>query len=130
VRRARAIAAYDPHSKLNRNGVSLENIDMDIVSQAFEAGDEAVQTLVAEVGRYLGFAAANLVGILNINHIVMAGSAARFGQALLEPIKREIKRRSLPGLADETTVEITTLGPDIVILGAAALLLNRELGLP
>ena len=130
LRRARAIAAYDPHSKLNRNGASLENIDMDIVSQAFEAGDEAVQTLVAEVGRYLGFAAANLVGILNINHIVMAGSAARFGQALLEPIKREIKQRSLPGLADETTIEITTLGPDIVILGAAALLLNHELGLP
>jgi N-acetylglucosamine repressor len=130
VRRARAIATYDHHSRLFRQGASLEDIDMDIVSQAFEAGDEAVQTLIAEVGRYLGFAAANLVGILNINRIVMAGSAARFGQALLEPIKREIKRRSLPGLADETTVEITTLGPDIVILGAAALLLKHELELP
>jgi predicted NBD/HSP70 family sugar kinase len=78
----------------------------------------------------LGFAAANLVGILNINRIVIAGRVARFGQTLLEPIKQEIKRRSLPGLADETVIEITTLGDDIVILGAAALLLNHELGLP
>jgi glucokinase len=78
----------------------------------------------------LGFAAANLVGILNVNRIVIAGSVTRFGQALLEPIKQEIQRRSLPGLADETTVEITTLGADIVILGAAALLLNDEIGLP
>jgi predicted NBD/HSP70 family sugar kinase len=60
----------------------------------------------------------------------MAGSVTRFGQALLEPIRQEIKRRSLPGLADETVVEITSLGDDIVILGAAALLLNHELGLP
>ena len=130
VRSARAIAKNDPHSKLYRYTASLEDINMDIVSQAFEAGDEATRTLIAEVGRYLGFAAANLVGILNVNRIVIAGSVTRFGQALLEPIKQEIQRRSLPGLADETTVEITTLGADIVILGAAALLLNDELGLP
>lgn len=130
VRSARAIAKNDLHSTLYRHVASPEEINMDIVFQAFEAGDEAIRTLITEVGRYLGFAAANLVGILNVNRIVIAGSAARFGQALLEPIKQEIKRRSLPGLADETTVEITTLGPDIVMLGAAALLLNHELGLP
>jgi glucokinase-like ROK family protein len=130
VRSARAIAKNDLHSKLYRLVASPEEINMDIVSQAFEAGDDAIRTLITEVGRYLGFAAAILVGILNVNRIVIAGRVARFGQALLEPIKQEIKRRSLPGLADETVVEITTLGPDIVILGAAALLLNHELGLP
>ena len=130
VRSARAIANNDLHSKLYRFVASPEEINMDIVSQAFEAGDDAIRTLITEVGRYLGFAAAILVGILNVNRIVLAGRVARFGQALLEPIKQEIKRRSLPGLADETVVEITTLGPDIVILGAAALLLNHELGLP
>jgi glucokinase-like ROK family protein len=130
VRSAQAIAKNDLHSKLYRLVASPEEINMDIVSQAFEAGDDAIRTLITEVGRYLGFAAAILVGILNVNRIVIAGRVARFGQALLEPIKQEIKRRSLPGLADETVVEITTLGPDIVILGAAALLLNHELGLP
>jgi len=130
VRGARAIAKNDLHSKLHRLVGSPEEIDIDIVSQTFEAGDDAIGTLITEVGRYLGFAAANMVGILNINRIVMAGSVTRFGQALLEPIRQEIKRRSLPGLADETVVEITSLGDDIVILGAAALLLNHELGLP
>ena len=130
VRSARAIAKNDLHSKLCRLVASPEEINIDVVSQAFDAGDEATRTLIAEVGRYLGFAAAILVGILNVNRIVIAGRVARFGQALLEPIRQEIKRRSLPGLADETVVEITTLGPDIVILGAAALLLNHELGLP
>jgi glucokinase-like ROK family protein len=130
VRTARTIAKNDLHSELYRFVASPEEINIDIVSQAFEAGDDAIRTLITEAGRYMGFAAANLVGILNVNRIVIAGSAARFGQALLEPIKQEIKRRSLPGLADETVVEITSLGDDIVILGAAALLLNRGLGLP
>jgi N-acetylglucosamine repressor len=130
VRSARAIAKTDLHSTLNRYAASPDDIDMDIVFRAFEAGDVAVQTLIAEVGRYLGFASASLVGILNVNRIVLAGSPVRFGQALLEPITREIKRRSLASLADKTTVEITKLGQDIVILGAAALLLSRELGLP
>ncbi len=130
VRRAQAIARHDALSALNRPGASPDGIDIDGVSRAFEAGDPAVRSLIAEVGRYLGFAAANLVGILNVHRIVIAGGLARFGSALLEPIRREIKGRSLPGLADDTTVEISTLGSDIVILGAAALLLNRELGLP
>jgi N-acetylglucosamine repressor len=130
VRGARAIAGNDRNSLLNRFVSSPDDIDIDVVSLAFEAGDEAVLSLIAGVGRYLGFAAANLVGILNVNRIVLAGRVARFGPALVEPIKREILRRSLPGLADEMAVEISTLGPDIVILGAAALLLDRELGLP
>jgi N-acetylglucosamine repressor len=130
VRGARAIAATDRHSMLNRLVSSPDDIDIDVVTLAFEAGDEAVLSLIAGVGRYLGFAAANLVSILNVNRIVLAGRVARFGRALVEPIKQEIQRRSLPGLADEMAVEITTLGPDIVILGAAALLLNGELGLP
>jgi len=130
VRSARAIAKNDPQSKLYGFVSSPEDINIDVVSQTFEAGDEAIRKIIVDVGRYLGFAAANMVGILNVNRIVMAGSVTRFGQALLEPIREEIKRRSLPGLADETVVEITSLGDDIVILGAAALLLNHELGLP
>ena len=130
IRKARSIARDQPGSALHRYAEAPERIDMDAVHRAFDEGDEAVRDLVAEVGRYLGFAAANLVGILNINRIVLAGSPACFGSALLEPVKREIQQRSLAGLADGATVEVSALGTDIVILGAAALLLNSELGLP
>lgn len=130
LRNARAIAQSDPRSVLHRYADSPDAIDLDVVLRAFEEGDEAVQAVIAEVGRYLGFAAANLVGILNINRIVLAGGPARFGPALIEPIKREINRRSLASLADEANVEVSALGADIVILGAAALLLSGELGLP
>jgi N-acetylglucosamine repressor len=130
ARRAQAVAKSDPLSTLYRFVATPEEITFDVVLQAFEAGDETLQPVIAEVGQYLGIAAANLVGALNVQRIVIAGSLARFGQALLRPIRQEVRQRSLAALASETRIEITSLGPDIVILGAAALLLNNELGLP
>lgn len=126
---ARRIARSDPSSVLARSAASPEAIDLGGVARALEAGDVAVTGLIAEVGRYLGHAVANLVGILNVHRIVLAGSLAALGEALLGPVRREVRGRALPGLAEMTTIEVTTLGPDIVVLGAAALLLNRELGL-
>jgi N-acetylglucosamine repressor len=129
IRRAQAIAQSDPHSSLHRFALAPEKITMETLLAAFEAGDPALGAVIDEVGHYLGVAAANLVGALNVRRIVIAGSVARFGPALLEPIVREMACRSLQTLAEETRVEISDLGPDIVILGAAALLLSHELGL-
>lgn len=130
VRRAQAIAARDPDSILHQFVSTPQEINTEVVLQAFQAGEEALRPVIGEVGRYLGMAAANLVGALNVQHIVIAGSVARFGGALLEPIIHEMRQRSLASLGSETHVEISSLGPDIVILGAAALLLTNELGLP
>ena len=130
VRRAREIARSDPFSPLHRFVTTPEEINTDIVLKTFEAGDTTLQPALAEIGHHLGRAVANLVGALNIQHIVIAGSLARFGEALLEPIRQEVSQRSLSALANETRIEPSSLGTDIVILGAAALLLTHELGLP
>jgi N-acetylglucosamine repressor len=130
VRRAQDIAKNNSRSALHQFYAKPEEIDIDVVSKGLMDGDEELHKIVDEAGRYLGMAVANLVSILNIQYIVIAGSAASFGQALLDPIRREVNRRSLTALADETNIQITSLGPDIVTLGAAALLMAHELGLP
>lgn len=129
IKQAQAIAQSNPDSALHQLTTTTEALNTDVVLQAFEAGDESLQVVITEVGRYLGIAVANLVGTVNIHRIVIAGSVARFGPTLLEPIRQEMRRRSLAALANETWVDISNLGSDIVILGAAALLLTRELGL-
>jgi len=130
VKRAQVIAKNSPGSALHQFVTKPEEIDTDVISKALMDGDEDLHQMVDEAGHYLGMAVANLVGILNVQCIVIAGSMASFGQTLLDPIRKEVKRRSLVALADKTNIEITCLGPDIVILGAAALLLTHELGLP
>ncbi|HXV43023.1 MAG TPA: ROK family protein, partial [Anaerolineae bacterium] len=119
IRRAQVIAQSNPASLLHQFATTPEVINTSLVLQAFEAGDEALQAVIAEVGCYLGVAVANLVGALNIQCIIIAGSVARFGEALLDSIRREMKQRSMDILADETRVEVSNLGQDIVIQGAA-----------
>jgi len=100
-----------------------------VIWQAFTAGDPAIVQIVQEVGRYLGIAVANLIGALNVQTIIVAGSLARFGQPLLDAISAEMRTSAMATLAEETAVRASELGQDIVMLGAASLLLSNELGL-
>ena len=127
VRQAKAIAQRDPHSSLHQFETSVEAITTETILAAFETGDPAINQIVTRVGRYLGIAVANLIGALNIQHIVIGGSLARFGDTLLDPLIQEMQERALNLIVAETQVELSSLGQDIVILGAAALLLSREL---
>lgn len=129
VEQARVIAQTNPHSTLYPFASRLDALTPEYVFQAFERGDETLNPMVAEVGHYLGMAVAHLVGVLNVQCIVIAGTVARFGEALLEPIRYEMRQRSLELLTVSTHVELSRLGQDIVLQGAAALLLANELGL-
>jgi N-acetylglucosamine repressor len=129
IRRAQAIAQSDPHSLLHHFAASPEAITLDVVLQAFEAGDEAVRQVIYEAGRSLGVAVANLVGVLGSCRILIAGSVTCFGQFFLDAIRGEMMGRCLSALARDTEVGFVSLGSDIVFLGASALLLPHELGL-
>jgi glucokinase-like ROK family protein len=129
LRRAQIIAQSDPHSSLHRFTANLEEITINAVCQALEAGDEAVRQMVQTVGRYMGIAVANLIGVLSVRRMLIAGSLVCFGDVLLDVIKQEMVERSLAVVASETEIGISSMGPDIVILGASALVLAYELGL-
>lgn len=129
VRHAQAIARDDPHSLLHKYATTPEKISMELICQAAKAGDEAIWQVIRRAGRYLGMAAASLVGVLSVQRILIAGSVTCLGQSLLDVIRDEMIKRSLAVVASQTELDMSTMGPDIVILGASALVLTRELGL-
>ncbi|HJZ47218.1 MAG TPA: ROK family transcriptional regulator [Roseiflexaceae bacterium] len=129
VRRAQEIAEVVTTSPLSEYAAEGRAIDLDAVVQAFAAGDPAVRRLIEEVGRHLGIAVANLVGILNVRRVVITGRVAPFGQVLGDAIRQELGRRVLPALAEATEIDVLAPGPDTVLLGTSALLLTNELGL-
>jgi glucokinase-like ROK family protein len=129
VQQAQMIARNDPRSALHQLASSPEEITMREVCQAVEAGDQAVREIVVKAGRCLGIALANLVAILSLRRILIAGSVTCLGPLLLDVMQQEMIRRSLTPMAREARVGISSMGPDMVILGASALVLTRELGL-
>jgi len=102
---------------------------LDAAVAALEAGDPVARNVVTAAGRELGAAIAWLIGVLNIERLVLVGSATEFGAPWLDAVRDAMAGAALGLLARATTVEIGRLGDDGVVLGASALLMTRELGL-
>lgn len=130
LRQARAIAQGRPDSYLHRWAEAPDQISLDVILEAFQAGDEATRQMVLQMGRYLGFGVATLVSVLGIRRVVLAGSITRFGEPLLEPVRQEAQARALERVAVEIRIDLSRIDSgDMVILGASALVLARRLGL-
>ena len=106
-----------------------DEIDLEIVSLAFNEGNQDVRDVILEAGAALGIAAANLVGVLGSCRILIGGNVAHFGQFLLDAIREEMSMRTLPSLAQHTELGMAEEGSDMVMIGASALILQHELGL-
>lgn len=98
-------------------------------ARAVESGHPLAVEIAESAGHYLGIAAANLVACFNVHHIVFAGRVADLGDYILAPARREMRRRVLPAMADDTTLSFSALGRSSVLLGSSALVLQRELGI-
>jgi predicted NBD/HSP70 family sugar kinase len=129
IKSANASARPASSSVSNSPARAADALTLDAVHESFADEHPAATQAVLEAGRYLGIAAANLVGTLNVQRIVFLSPLARFGTPLLDAIRQEMSRRVLPTLAQDTEIELIDLRPEMVILGASALLMSQELGL-
>jgi predicted NBD/HSP70 family sugar kinase/biotin operon repressor len=111
-------------------GVAGEPHPIEALADIYIGGDPQARDLVLEAGRYLGVAVAHLVGVLNVRRVVISGDLERFGEALLQSAREEMRLHVLPAMADETELSFSTLGEDIVLRGASALVLVQQLSLP
>ncbi len=88
------------------------------------AGDRGACRAVAEAGEAIGRASAAVVNILNPALLLVGGELAQAGQTLLEPLRAELERHTIPAAGDAVRVGLGTLGARAEVLGAAALALS------
>ncbi|HIP71446.1 MAG TPA: ROK family transcriptional regulator [Anaerolineae bacterium] len=96
--------------------------------QALAEGNTVVTQLIQQAGAYLGVAVANLIGVLNVRHIVIAGRIIQTGDPFLQAVIQAAQKRVLPSIFTETEIRFSSIDKDIVLLGASALVLSQELG--
>ncbi len=126
---AEEAATAAPTSPLRRRLAARGSLTIEDVRTALVEGDETAGAIVRLAGRFLGQAVAGLIGALNVQQIVLLGSVATLGDPWLEAVRDEATRRSLALLAGSTRIELGRTEEDVVVLGASALLMTRELGL-
>jgi predicted NBD/HSP70 family sugar kinase len=79
-------------------------------------------------GRRLGEALAPVVGALNLREIVLSGPLDVLDESFRAAALDAIRERTMPVVGENVDLRLSSLGEDDVLLGAAMLVLDRELG--
>jgi glucokinase len=93
------------------------------VVEAARAGDARARAVLEETAAWLAMGIANLVSLLNPQMVVLGGGLMQAGDLLLERIRGEMLEWAQPIAAKRVRVELTRLGEDAGVLGAARLAL-------
>lgn len=120
ARRAREALATERPSRLREVG---DFTAADVVRLAQE-GDALAAEVWDETVRYLGLGVAAIVTILAPGRVVIGGGVAKAGDFLFAPLRREVRRRVRLVAVESVPILPAALGPDVGILGAAAVALE------
>ena len=96
-----------------------------------DAGPGDAESVLTDVGERLGAVLAPVVGTLNLHELVLSGPAELLDGPLLAATDRTIRERTMPVSGDELVIRTSDLGEDggdVVLVGAAVLVLAGQLG--
>ncbi len=95
----------------------------EVVARARQ-GDTAAHKAIDQSAQYLGMGIANIVSILNPEMIVLGGGLMQAADLFLDPIRHVVAQCAQPVAAKQVRIEVTQLGEDAGLLGAAWLALE------
>lgn len=84
--------------------------------------------LLAATGARLAEVLAPVIGALNVRELVLTGPLDLLDGPLREAVTTTLRRRVMAVTSDSLTVRTSNLGDDVVLVGAAGLVLAGELG--
>jgi len=88
----------------------------------------AIDQILTEAGRRLGIILAPVVGALNLLEIVLSGPPELLDGTLSAATVETILSRTMATETGDLTVRMTEQGEDIVLRGAAVMVLSAQLG--
>ena len=95
------------------------------IIEAAQKGDKFSIELLSEAAYHIGRGVAFLIHILNPELVVMSGIGSLAGKVWIAPIQQAINEHCIPRLAENTKLEISSLGYNAELIGAAALVMDN-----
>jgi glucokinase len=91
------------------------------VARAAHQYDETARRILSTAGRYLGIGLSNIANLFDPEIIVLSGSVIKAGEPYLGPARDELFRLTAAQRRRPMRLDVTSLGGDAGIVGAAAL---------
>jgi glucokinase len=123
-REGRAAAAAAPDSALGRRVAADQEITGGIVTELAHAGDDAAISVLAQIGRRLGYGLVGVVNVFNPELIVIGGGALAAGELLLGPAREVVAERAPPPVREMLSIVPAEFGDESGMLGAALMALD------
>lgn len=121
---AAAMASYrgEAPALLQGAGTDLQNIRSRALADAISAGDKAVEAIVREAARTIGWAMAGVVDVLAPDTVLLGGGLVNdMPELFTSEIDAALRAQVMPAFADTFKVVVAKLGDDASVTGAAAL---------
>lgn len=103
----------------------LEKIDISVVIQAANQGDQFAISIFAETGHWLGRGIAYLIQIFNPELVIIGGRVAEANQFILAPIQQAIHTFCNRDISNNTKIKFSELGSKAGTIGIAAYALEK-----
>ena len=102
-----------------------ESLSLEDILARAAAEDPGCRRALADAGRHIGAAVADLCNLINPERIVVGGSMAGAGDVLLDPLREAVELRAIPSAAEDVEIVPGELGERAELLGAVALVLHE-----
>jgi predicted NBD/HSP70 family sugar kinase len=101
----------------------------ELLTEPLRVKDADVTRLINPLVTYLSYALLIIVHLLNPAMIILTGSMVKLGDAFVEQVREQIRTRAFPYMTREIQILANVQDDRSILLGAGALLLEKELGL-
>jgi predicted NBD/HSP70 family sugar kinase len=125
----RSLARIAPRARVNPQLADRDDIDINDVLHAADAGDLGARLALQTAGRAIGTAVGTLITMLNPEVVILDGPTVRMGRYLLDAVQEEAARQAMPANWAATRIITGQLGDLAVPLGAATLVINAAFAL-
>lgn len=109
-----------------KRGCLETKISAPLLQQVHDGADD--EEVVRLAGAHLGAALASILSALDVADVVLSGPSQVATDTFRDAVRDAVADRTLPELSERLVVRPSSVNDDIV-LGAAALVLDRELGI-
>lgn len=101
---------------------------LDAIDADADGGASARDEILREAGRRLGIVLAPVVGALNLSEVVLSGPAELLDGALHDAAVDTLRMRTMAEFNRDLRLRMTAQAQDIVLRGAAVMVLSGQLG--
>ena len=103
----------------------LNKLNGKVIFEAAEMGDQLSLECIKEFVKYNAIGIVSLLHILNPEAVIIGGGVSMQKDSLVEPIKKEVFKRTMPAFVSEVEIMAAQLGNDAGMVGAVKAFMDK-----